>query len=286
MDLHQSQAERIARALGGAVKNGDGWRCRCPAHDGKDSNLTIRERDGVLRVKCWSHSCATNDILEAIRRRGFGTGESTAKPKPAVTVMSSANALRAVVLWQQGRSIWRTLGEKHLAGRGLTLPLGAEMRFLGRCPRSGRDAQPAIIWPMRDILRNEIRAIQRRFLLPDGAKDGKAESLGPTTGTVWKTNADEDVTTALGLAEGYSDALAAVNDGWEPIWTTCGAGGMAVFPVLPAIESLTLFVQNDEPAQDAAKKCAARWRAAGREVRLAPTPTGFEDFADLKAVPS
>ena len=114
-----------------------------------------------------------------------------------------------------------TLGEVYLTKRGLVLPPGAEMRFHPRCPRE-QWHQPAVVMLLRDIRTNEPRAIERRFLKDDGTKDGKAMSLGPSGGEVWKLSPDEDVTMGLGLAEGHADALAILNDGWSPIWATSG----------------------------------------------------------------
>src|SRR4029453_15344704 len=86
----------------------------------------------------------------------------------------------AMSIWDEGEEVEGTLGEVYLHERGLLLlPDGAEMRFHPRCLREG-GVQPAVIMLMRDIVSNEPRAIQRRFLLPDGSKDGPALSLGPT----------------------------------------------------------------------------------------------------------
>ena len=155
-------------------------------------------------------------------------------------VVPSNTAAIALNIWNEAEVITGTLGEVYLHARGLLLPDGAEMRFHPRCPREG-GVQPAVIMLMRDIISNEPRAIQRRFLLPDGSKDGPALSLGSTSGTVWKLSPDGDVTLGLGIAEGHADALAAINDGFAPVWATGGAGGIAKFPVLGGIEALTIF---------------------------------------------
>jgi hypothetical protein len=194
------------------------------------------------------------------------------------TFIPSNTAALALNVWNEAVDIAGTLGEVYLDKRGLLLPNGAEMRFHARCPREG-GVQPAVILLMRDIFSNEARAVQRRFLLPDGLKDGPAMSLGPTAGTVWKLTPDEDVTLGLGIAEGHADALAAVKDGFTPMWATAGAGCMAKFPVLPGIEALTIFRDHGETGLKAARHCQATWLAAGREAVIVP-PSRGADFAE------
>lgn len=237
----------------------------------------------LLDAICMAHSCPFEDAVAWARRwLGMPPSQGDRRRPPehvgsSKAVVPSDPAPLAMNTWNQGDNISGTLGEDYLDRRGLLLPDGAEMRFHPRCPREG-GLQPAVIILMRDIISNEPRAIQRRFLLPDGSKDGPALSLGPTSGTVWKLSPDEDVTLGLGIAEGHADALAAVKDGFSPVWATGGTGGMAKFPVLGGIEALTIFRDRGEPGLAAAEQCAARWRAAGRDVVIVP-PSHGDDFA-------
>jgi hypothetical protein len=65
-------AERVARALGGAQRQGSrAWRCRCPVHGGH--SLTVAEgRGGRLLVKCWGGDCSPADIFRELRRLHLG----------------------------------------------------------------------------------------------------------------------------------------------------------------------------------------------------------------------
>jgi phage/plasmid primase-like uncharacterized protein len=284
MDRRQSsQAERIARALGGAKKYPSGWWCRCPVHQTENSDRpSLKLMDGEIRLLA---SCAAQcdlvDIFRELRRRGLlddGVPQHEAPPPKLRDPDDAARTKYALSLWRDAQPIPGTLGEVYLTKRGLLLPLDAEMRFLARCPRE-QWRQPAVILLLRDIRTNEPRAIQRRFLKDDGSKDGEAWSLGSSAGTVWKLSPDEDVTHGLGIAEGHADALAVFNDGWMPIWATGGTQAMAGFPVLGGIESLTIFADNDGPGRTAAETCAQRWRARGREVGIVRPPA--KDFAEL-----
>ena len=81
---------------------------------------------------------------------------------------------------------------------------------------------------------------------------------------VVRVSPDEDVTHGLGIAEGVEDALAILASGWEPVWAATSAGMIERFPVLPGIECLTIFADNDGAGVTAAQACAERW--ADREV--------------------
>ena len=49
-------------------RSGDEYRAPCPAHDGKDYNLSVTERDGRVLTRCHSHGCAHEDIRAAVFR--------------------------------------------------------------------------------------------------------------------------------------------------------------------------------------------------------------------------
>jgi hypothetical protein len=105
--------------------------------------------------------------------------------------------------------------------------------------------------------------IHRTFLNADGSKRER-KMLG-RQGVV-RLTPDEDVTHGLGICEGVEDGLAVLAD-WAPVWAATSAGAIERFPVLPGIEFLTIFADNDGPGLRAAQACAERWR--GQEVRIA-----------------
>jgi putative DNA primase/helicase len=81
----------------------------------------------------------------------------------------------------------------------------------------------------------------------------------------------------LGLAEGIETALSVMQAiGWRPAWAAGSRGGIETFPVLPAC-ALTVFADGDTPGLKAARLCAARWTAAGREA-LIYIPLPGEDW--------
>ena len=55
--------------------------------------------------------------------------------------------------------------------------------------------------------------------------------------------------------------------GW-PVWAATSAGAIARLPVLAGIDALTIFADADQAGRQAAKACADRWAAHGRNVRI------------------
>jgi putative DNA primase/helicase len=123
-------------------------------------------------------------------------------------------------------------------------------------------------------------AISRTYLDPEGRKLTKAKTLGSPAGII-RLSEDADVLFGLGLAEGLETTLALMAKGFRPLWATGSTSLMRTFPVLDVIEWLTIFVDHDPngAGEEAARATEARWRAAGREVRLRQ-PNEFGDFND------
>ena len=59
----------LERVTGKASRrSGDEYRSPCPAHGGKDYNLSVTERDGRVLTTCHSHGCEHEDIRAAVFR--------------------------------------------------------------------------------------------------------------------------------------------------------------------------------------------------------------------------
>jgi hypothetical protein len=135
---------------------------------------------------------------------------------------------------------------------------------------------------MTDPVTNEPVGIHRTYLRADG--NGKADvtpakmMLGGAG--IIRLVPDEHVMAGLGIAEGIETALSVMQGfGWRPVWAAASAGGIASFPTLAGIASLTIFADADPTGAKAADACAASWADAGREVRIMAPPAG--DFDDL-----
>jgi Toprim domain-containing protein len=140
----------------------------------------------------------------------------------------------------------------------------------------------------RDLRTNEPCGISRTFLDRDGrpfldAKGKKIRKmLGRVQGAAVKLDADEDVTLGLHVGEGFETCCAARLAGFRPVWALGSVGAIATFPVLPAIEAVTILGETDDGGknQRAARACATRWIEAGRETFMVEPPPG-SDLADV-----
>jgi putative DNA primase/helicase len=182
---------------------------------------------------------------------------------------------RALAIWGAAGDLAGTLALSYLirpialGGRALEVPEGVSgrvLRFHPRCPW-GRDYLPALIGLYRDISTDEPKAIWRCALSSDGRKIDRM-ALGPKGGCAIKLTADEDVGHGLHVGEGVETMIATMMLGFMPAWALGDAGGVETFPVLSAIEVLTICVDNDADAagQTASAELFDRWTRAGREV--------------------
>jgi len=121
----------------------------------------------------------------------------------------------------------------------------------------------AIIALMTDALTNEPTGIHRTFLDSTVAKLSR-KMLG-RQGVV-RLSPDEDVLEGLGIVEGIEDGLAVMLSGWCPVWAATSCGAIERLVVIPGVEALTIFQDDDDAGRRAAEACAERWAAAGREV--------------------
>lgn len=176
--------------------------------------------------------------------------------------------------------------ETYLRHRGIAWDLSyQDIGFHPACPRGRDERLPAMVATMRNPVTNEITGIHRTYLRPDGlgkVEHGQPKMMLGVAGVV-KLIEDAEVTLGLGLAEGLETALSVMTQGWSPVWAALSASGIAKFPVLDGIDALTIFADHDEggTGQAAARTCARRWKAAGREVDARTTKVKGTDFNDV-----
>lgn len=200
---------------------------------------------------------------------------------PADTSDTAAIGLR---LWREAVEAHGSVVERYLAGRGLTIPDDAELRYHPACPRGQQERLPAMLALLRDIQSNEPCGVHRTFLRADGTgkADGQSKMmLGRAAGAVVKLTPDADVATGLGLVEGIENGLTLLAAGWLPIWVAGSAGAISTFPVLDGIEALTVFADRDDAGLKAALGCVARWQEAGREAVARPPKAEGLDWNDV-----
>jgi putative DNA primase/helicase len=282
-DLRQA-----ARALGGHIAGRHQVLCPGPGHSPGDRSLAVRFVANGFIV----HSHA-NDDWQICRdhvsaRLGLNSRRPTTKPAPTRAMPQLPDDTVDRIGW--ARPLWRatvpakgTLAERYLVEtRRLELPDSAAIRFHPRlkCSRNG-EFLPAMVCAMVDIRTNEFTGIHRTFLTPDAQKAGVL-TLGRKLGSAIKIDADDVVHEGLAIAEGIESTIAA-RFVYRPAWSLIDAGGIKGFPVLPGIEHLSIFADNDanKTGEDAAYECQERWQLAGAEVVIQMPPNVGQDIADI-----
>jgi hypothetical protein len=130
---------------------------------------------------------------------------------------------------------------------------------------------------MTDAVTGEACGLHRTFLLGDGSR----KALGPNSrkmlgkAGIIRLSPDDEVELGLGICEGIETGLSLLAAGWAPIWACGSLIGVRSFPILSGIEAITIFSDPQANEIEAARDCARRWAADGREaaVRI-PGPGG------------
>ena len=128
---------------------------------------------------------------------------------------------------------------------------------------------------MRCVLTDEPRASTRFCGSPAGEKIGRM-MLGPAAGTAVKLDGDGAVGAGLAVGEGIETCLAGRQMGFCPAWALGSTSNITTLPVLPGVETLTLFAEAGEASAKAVEACGDRWHEAGREVLIVRPCTGSD----------
>jgi putative DNA primase/helicase len=311
-----SAASAIAQAIGGRraqrLANG-GYLLPCPVpshgkgRGDRQPSLSIADGNKGILVKCFG-GCDPRAVLDELRRRGL-LDDARRQPvgRPRVHKADANNiSIKperpqrsgvAASIWREALPAMGTPVETYLANRPgrLVLPPRCDaIRFHPRCP-FGKDDNgrtiytPAMIALVRNIVTDEPQAIHRTAIDERGRKrtelggNGRL-SLGPTVGGAVKLVPDEDITIAIGVAEGIETALSLrCIPKWfsSPVWAVLYWGGIKAFDVLPGVETLVVAVDHDQVGELAAREVAERWNAAGLEVLLFEANQDGSDLNDV-----
>ena len=251
-------------------------RAPCPVCDRgpKDSALAITTDERGTVEYC--HRCGYTKA-ENFERRPDVT------PAPSRSVEPLEWSERAEAIWRRTRPLRGTIGETYLLYRGCALPpTDSDLRFLESTDRHS----PTLCSRVTNAQTNRPQTLHFTRLAADGrgkagAPQDKLLLAGHRKkGGVIRLWSDDAVTSGLAIAEGIESALAGAHL-FRPVWAAIDAGNMSEFLVLPGIEALTVFADNDLAGLKAARACGQRWADAGLDVSiLVPTRDGA-DAADL-----
>jgi hypothetical protein len=197
-------------------------------------------------------------------------------PRPRAPKAASGTPQAAHRLWKASKPTPGTLAQRYLAGRGLTVPIGADaLRFHPRCYyRASEDdapdvpgAWPAMIAAVTD-LGGTVTGVHRTWLTPDGSDKAPV---------AWPRRAMGELL-GHGVRFGRADAVMAAGEGIESV-----ASLRQIMPEMPMIAGLSaahlaaivfpaalrrLYVAHDDDAagRGALATLTERGLAAGIEV--------------------
>lgn len=248
--------------------------------------LARRHHRGDLKsALAWARAFLTMPLDCARKPAGAPRPDTATRGHSAPESARSASRMHLVrEAWGQAVPIVGTIAEAYAKrARAISLPAWpSDLRFHPQCPR-GNERLPALLAAMRDPLTAAGVGLHRTFLAPDGSdrlRDPMGKAMLGGAGVVMLSPSAE-VTGGLHLTEGVESGLSALAIGLAPAWAATSAGGIARFPVLAGIECLTILADADGAGLQAANSCAARWRAAGRDVRIIVPQRDGADLNDV-----
>jgi hypothetical protein len=247
-----------------------------------------REKGDALDLVKGVFNCSTLEAIEWSKKwlaRGGGQLRAPT-PKAGDGDDEASRIERALAIWDEAIDPRNTLVDTYLRERALKLTdaLADEViRFHRACPwrddATGKTIHVrAMVVALRSIATDEITAVQRTRLSPEGKKVER-RMLGVARGAAVKLDADLNVTNRLHVGEGVETCMTARQIGLRPTWAVGSASAVASFPVLDGIERLTILAENDEASEGAIEACGGRWHDNDREVFII-RPTSGNDLND------
>lgn len=272
MSARLSAAELAARH--GLQRRGREWRGPCLVC-GYANGLSIAERNG--KPMWWCANCRNQEALTAAL-----LGEAV--PARAAPAAADDGDRRAVALrmWEAARPAEGSPVARYLAGRGLTLPERAPLRFLADAKHPSGKRFGCMLALLVDA-KGEPAALHRTFLAPGGEGKARVEpqrmTLGPVRGGAVRLFPAAE---RLAVAEGIETALAARELLGMPCWAATSAGNLGETMALPPeVRDVVIAADHDAPGREAAAAAARRWKAEGRAVKVALPQREGADFNDV-----
>lgn len=273
----------IAKSLGGAKRNGDGWICRCPVHKDQSPSLSIRGmNNGGIVVHCFT-GCDWKEVKDEIKKRGLiDSVPITRDAAPVQGNKKPIQNLSAVRLWSEAIPAENTLAEEYLRKRGYNSLLPGSLRYHSHLKHPNGNFYPGIVAAVAIHPYKEIFSVHRIFLNNRAEKiqnDAKL-SLGPIKGGCVRLTYPFDT---IVLTEGIETGLVVMEKIKMPVWCCLSAGGLESVKLPPQIKRVLIYADNDihSRGEQAAKNAARRFARYGKEVEI-HTPskigTDYNDY--------
>jgi hypothetical protein len=259
------------------------WRGRCPNCGYAGNTLVVKaSKVGWAQLYC-ANGCTRDELAEAVAH-ATGHQHLGQRDDSRVVERRQRNSERALALWLGSESAIDTLADKYLTERGLTgLAASSALRFRGDTPHPEGGRLPALIALVCNVSGAPV-AIHRTFLARDGSKSC-SEPAKASLGTVWTgaVRLDPIATgTPLAIGEGIESSASAGRLMGLPAWAAVSAGNLAnALQLPPEARSVVIAADPDWHGREAARAAWHRWKAEGRDVRIAIPDREKQDFNDL-----
>ena len=288
-NLEINSVHQLAQLLKGTL-NYPWFNFAGPGHSADDRSCGVKVGPKGFII----NSLAGDDLNECekcflanVANAGAVIGNLQFAPKLINYSNKYKNADYAVKLWESAKCAPNTLVMAYLLSRNcisLGDPISSALRFAPGS-RFRQFVAPAMLGRITDLQTNAFKGIHRTAIKADGSgkicfPDGTPSKM--MLGTV-KNGAVKlsPLAPIMGIAEGIETALSAALIFKMPVWATLSAGGMVSFPIIPSIENLTIFADDDDAGQRAANQCARRYAefGIGGQIRTPSNPYGdWNDF--------
>ena len=247
-------------------------RTTCPAcgrgKRDKTLGITMEGDKGVAHCFRCSYVETYRDDRNEVRRA----------PVLATPKSHDATTGKHETLSDYGRALWAacvplagTVGEQYLTQRRCIVPPG-DLRYHPNLPhKPSGTSGPALIGLVTDAITGIPLSLHRTWITPTGKADLDPPRMllgnHRKQGGVIRLWGDDYLTHGLAVAEGLETALS-LSHAYQPVWACIDAGNLATLPVVPGVECLVIAADNDPAGLTASHTCAARWSAAGVDVRI------------------
>ena len=273
--------EAIAANLG-LKRSGREWRGTCPAC-GYGSGAFVLSIAKGGKVQGWCACCRNVETI----RKALGGELPPVRPmdadKEQETVQRRRDRARA--LWHGAVPVPGTPGYLYLQKRGLPwLATSIALRYRPDTPHpKGGGKHAALIAAVTDFA-GDLLAVHRTYI----TRDGQKADVEPVRATLALLEGGAirlepfDCDKPLVIGEGIETSASAGRLIGTPAWSAVASANLGhSLRLPPEVRSVVVAADPDDPGERAAVAAALRWRAEGREVRIARPEPGRGDFNDM-----
>ncbi len=170
----------------------------------------------------------------------------------------------------------------YLAGRGITIPVPASLRFAPSLRRSDGTHGPAMIARI-DSVNGQLIGVHRTWLNRDNGGIWRRRDramLGRAAGGAVRLAPAAEL---MLVAEGVETALSGTQATSLPAWAALSTSGMVTLALPSIVRNVIVLADHDlnGAGERAAQTAAALWLTEGRGVRMAMPPEPDSDFNDV-----